>query len=363
MPYISRNIEESATLPAKFYSSERLFNKCIDNLFLHSWQFVTDDSVVQKKNSVYPFTLMREALPEPLFLVKNEEGIQCYSNVCTHRGNLLIDKSCVLNHGIVCGYHGRRFDLSGNFLSMPETQGMKNFPCKKDNLPMVSCNRWRQFIFTCLDPKFNFEQLIEDMEKRIHWMPVEDFEYRKDLSHEYLIDANWALYCDNYLEGFHIPFIHNDLNQVLDYKNYDVETFSYSNLQIGYGNNKDVCFDLPKSSEDYGENIAAYYFWMFPNTMLNFYPWGLSVNIITPISVDKTKVEFKSYVWREELLNQGAGADVNKVEIEDQEIVKRVQKGVRSKLYTHGRFSPSMEKGVHHFHRLIQQFVNLESNK
>ena len=81
------------------------------------------------------------------------------------------------------------------------------------------------------------------------------------------------------------------------------------------------------------------------------------LNIITPISVDKTRVEFKSYVWKEELLNQGAGADVNKVELEDQEIVQKVQKGVRSRLYNHGRFSPKMEKGVHHFHRLVRDFM------
>ena len=92
--------------------------------------------------------------------------------------------------------------------------------------------------------------------------------------------------------------------------------------------------------------------------MFNFYPWGLSMNIITPLSFNKTRVEFRSYVWNEELLNTGAGADVNKVELEDQEIIKRVQKGVKSRLYKSGRFSPEMEKGVHHFHRLIQRFMD-----
>ena len=92
--------------------------------------------------------------------------------------------------------------------------------------------------------------------------------------------------------------------------------------------------------------------------MFNFYPWGLSLNIITPLSIDKTKVEFKSYVWKEDLLKMGAGADVNKVELEDQQIVQNVQKGVKSSLYNHGRFSPKMEKGVHHFHLLISDFLN-----
>ena len=51
---------------------------------------------------------------------------------------------------------------------------------------------------------------------------------------EYLVNAHWALYCDNYLEGFHIPFVHNDLNAQLDYGNYTSELYEDMALQIGY---------------------------------------------------------------------------------------------------------------------------------
>ena len=87
--------------------------------------------------------------------------------------------------------------------------------------------------------------------------------------------------------------------------------------------------------------------------MLNFYPWGLSVNIVTPISVSKTKIQFKSYVWDQSKLNKGAGADLNRVELEDEEVVQQVHRGVASRFYRNGRFSPEMERGVHHFHSLI----------
>jgi choline monooxygenase len=120
---------------------------------------------------------------------------------------------------------------------------------------------------------------------------------------------------------------------------------------------------LPKNSKDYGKKIAAYYFWVFPNLMLNFYPWGLSVNIITPISLNQTKIQFKSYVWDESKLNSGAGADLHKVELEDEKVVEQVQKGVISRFYEYSRFSPSMEKGVHHFHTLISRFLNSQTKK
>ena len=119
----------------------------------------------------------------------------------------------------------------------------------------------------------------------------------------------------------------------------------------------DICFDIPNNSVDFGEKIAAYYFWVFPNMMFNFYPWGISVNIIKPVAVKKTKIDFISFVWDEEKLNKGAGGDLDKVELEDEEIVQRVQKGVGSRFYKNGRFSPKMEKGVHHFHSLISKFL------
>ena len=49
----------------------------------------------------------------------------------------------------------------------------------------------------------------------------------------------------------------------------------------------------------------------------------------------------------------GAGADLDRVEREDESVVECVQQGVRSRIYERGRYSPSREQGVHHFHRLL----------
>ena len=48
-----------------------------------------------------------------------------------------------------------------------------------------------------------------------------------------------------------------------------------------------------------------------------------------------------------------SGGDLDKVELEDQEIVEATQRGVLSKSYERGRYSPKMETGVHHFHRIL----------
>lgn len=151
--------------------------------------------------------------------------------------------------------------------------------------------------------------------------------------------------------------MHEDLNAVLDYGNYDTVLHEHLNVQIGYAEGTDAIFDLPEGHMDYGKKIAAYYYWVFPNMMFNFYPWGLSVNIVEPLAVDRTKVSFRSYVYDPSKLEKGAGSILDKVEMEDEEVVEGVQKGVRSQFYKAGRFSPTREQGVHHFHRLLAQFL------
>ena len=48
-------------------------------------------------------------------------------------------------------------------------------------------------------------------------------------------------------------------------------------------------------------------------------------------------------------------SDLNRVEMEDEEVVEAVQKGVKSRLYDRGRYSPRREVGTHQFHRLLER--------
>ena len=358
MIYIDNDIKKANTLPSEFYYSNKHFELCKENIFPKTWQLVTDDSKLKLENNTQPCYYIDGYIEEPLLYIRSNNGIKCFSNVCTHRGNLLIENSCSIQKQIVCKYHGRRFDTNGKFISMPESNGMENFPTEDDDLTSVPTAHWKQFIFSSLNPIVDFKTFIEEMDYRVGWMPIENFIFDSTSSRDYLVKANWALYCDNYLEGFHIPFVHKELAKTLDYSKYKSELFQYSNLQLGIASGAEHCFDLPIDSPDYGQKIAAYYFWVFPNMMFNFYPWGLSINIIKPINPKLTKVEFRTYIWDESKLEHGAGSILDKVEREDEDIVESVQKGVNSRYYKHGRYSPKMEKGVHHFHQLISRFIN-----
>ena len=285
-----------------------------------------------------------------MMLVAGDE-IRCMSNVCTHRGMLLIDGSCSRST-LQCPYHGRTFGLDGCMKSMPEFDLVEDFPTTQDDLRIFPSISWKGLFFTGLEPS-GLEACLEEMEARIGWMPIETFEHDHSRNRCYEISANWALYVDNYLEGFHIPFVHNDLNSALDYDEYRTEIFDGGVLQIGIASDGEPTFEIPEESPDFGLKVAAYYYWIYPGLMLNFYPWGLSVNLVLPLSVDRTRIEYHGFVWDKKFLGKGAGGDLDKVEDEDQFVVESTHRGVSSGSYERGRYSPSKEIGVHHFHQML----------
>ena len=353
--FVDPSIANARTLHTDFYFDPFVFDLAKEKLF-SSWQFIGDADSVKEAGTCLPVTLLPGYLDEPLLLTRDKAGqLHCLSNVCTHRGNILITEACQAAH-IRCRYHGRLFGLDGTFQSMPEFKEVTDFPTDEDNLTKLPLFQWNKFLFVSLT-KPDAGNPFAEMMARLEWLPLQEFYFRPDLSKEYSVQAHWALYCENYLEGFHIPFVHAGLNAVIDYGNYTTGLFPYASLQLGIAKESEEAFDLPPSSPDYGRKVAAYYFWVFPNMMFNFYPWGLSVNVVNPVAIDKTNVYFYTYMWDETKYNRGAGSDLDKVEREDEAIVENVQKGVRSAFYKHGRYSVTREQGVHHFHRLISEHL------
>jgi choline monooxygenase len=355
---IDPDIRAAATLPARVYSDPDLFRLQRERIFARTWQYAGYDDLVGVAGQVFPFTLLPGALDEPLLLTRDgDDRLHCLSNVCTHRGTIVVEGGGHLQQ-LRCRYHGRRFTLDGRFHSMPEFEDTANFPSKADDLPEVSLAQWERFLMVALGPAMSFDDLAAPLRRRLAGLPFPDLAFDATAARDYLVEANWALYVDNYLEGFHIPYVHSSLATTLDYGAYAVELERYAVLQLGIAKPGERAFALPASHPDHARAIAAYYFWLFPTTMFNVYPWGVSVNVVTPLAVDRTRVSFLPFVWDQSARGEGAGAGLDRVEREDEAIVEAVQRGVRSRLYERGRYSPAREAGVHHFHRLLAEFMH-----
>lgn len=356
--FINPDIRKAETLPSSFYKDQHIFEEIKEKVFAKSWMWIGDENLVPLSGSVYPFVLLDNYLTESILLCRDKDNhIKCLSNVCTHRGNLVVQNPGKAK-SLTCLYHGRKFGMDGSFKKMPEFEETENFPRACEGLHNFPLEKLGPHLFVALDPAFKFADVLTIMEERIGFLPLHEFRLDENLNKDYLVNCHWALYCDNYLEGFHIPFVHEDLNKVIDYGNYTTEIYDYLNLQIGYADEAQEVFNLPEGHIDFGKHVAAYYYWIFPNMMFNFYPWGLSINIVRPLSLNKTRVSFITYVHDDTKLNAGAGALLDKVEREDEFVVEGVHKGLQSRFYKTGRFSPTREKGIHHFHGLLAKFLS-----
>lgn len=332
-------IEDAISPRGDFFTSDESWKNQIDNL-AHHWHVypgkLPDPGVFQ------PWTLLPGCLDEPL-IVKNNE---CLSNVCTHKGALLLKEASTAD-GIRCPNHGRRFDEHGKMLSAPGFKKLPTFPNEDCGLPRPGFRQRLGVGFVNLDSEASFEGWWMQLD-RIEFLLNRPMKFGKVRNYD--VKAHWVMYIDNYLEGLHIPYVHRGLAKQVEMQTYEYELLPQGVLQTVEGSD---CFDIPEGHQDHGRNIAAYYYFLFPCTMLNFYPWGISVNVIQPRSPNETRVTFFSLIADESRVEKGAGSNLDIVEWEDEEIVESVAKGLKSRLYKGGRYSPKHEKGVHHFHKLF----------
>lgn len=349
---IDPRIDRAHTLPGRAYHDPAWFRAQTDRVFRRTWHLWSLDPRPCAAGDVAPWNLLPGVLDEPLLLTHDGSKLRCISNVCTHRGKVLVERPTNAK-SIRCGYHGRRFGLDGGVRAAPGFERVEGFPCATDHLQAVPMSSWQRLLFASLDPAHSIDALLGPLRSRVDPLVPSEMTFDPERSRQYDVDANWALYVDNYLEGFHIPFVHPSLNQALDFDGYRTETFDLSSVQIGIASEREAAFELPKSHPDHGQSVAAYYFWLYPATMINVYPWGLSVNVIQPQGASRTRVVYLRYVWDESKLEQGAGAGLDEVEYEDEIVVASCARGTKSRLYDRGSYAPSRELGVHHFHRLL----------
>jgi len=355
---IHPDITRARTPDKRLYTDPAVWAALRERVFARSWHWLGRLDDVSSTGACAPRDLLPGYLDEPLLLVRDEAGtLRALANACTHRGMRLLDAPCRLRE-IRCPYHSRRFDLAGRLRFMPGFEGVQDFPAPEDDLPAAVLHQAWGHGFAALDAAQPFAAWLDPVRERLAWLDIAAWAHDPARDRDYHFDAHWALYVENYLEGLHIPFVHPGLNGALAMEGYRYENFAGGTWQIADARPDEAAFDPPPGHPDRGRRIAAFYAWLFPNLMLNVYPWGLSVNVVEPLAPDRTRVRFRSFVADKSRLGQGAGGALDTVEMEDEAVVLGVQRSLRSRLVRGGRYAPVHEQGVHHFHRLLAQALD-----
>lgn len=350
-------IERSETIPSSWYSNPQFDEFERHCIFASTWQYVGHLSSVENPGDYLTATVANN----PIIVVRGRDNIlRAFYNVCRHRGGpLAIDEQGHCN-ALQCKYHGWTYTLEGMLRGVPQFDRVELFDQKDYGLIPVNIDTWEGLVFVNFGSATNLvalQSIMEGIPERIAPMKLSSKKFYRRVNYD--LNCNWKVYVDNYLEGYHLPFVHPDLCNLLDYQKYVTETFEYYSLQYSPFTGQENVY----GSKD-GE---AYYFFVFPNFMMNILPGRMQTNIVSPLAHNRCRVVFDYYYdditshQARKMIEEDLGYS-DHIQQEDIEICEHVQKGLESVAYNKGRFSVEMEKGVYHFQCLLKKAYKQNSH-
>jgi choline monooxygenase len=355
---IDCDVARAWTLPSYLYTDPATFAAEKEKIFARSWQVVGHRDQVTNAGDYFT----TELVGEPLLIVRGADGkLRGFYNVCRHRAGPPAEGRGSRKL-FRCGYHGWTYGLDGTLISATEIDGVEGFRPEDFALTPVRTEEWFGFIFVNLDP-VNLDAQARPLRESLGELPkqAEKFDFAGMKLFErrtYDMKCNWKTYVDNYLEGYHLPSVHPGLNRELDFNAYVVEPYERHVRQFSPIRGAQLGDTTPRRYQEAGEDLTTDYFWIFPNWMLNCYPDNISLNIVLPLEPERSLAIFEWYLPEKEHSSPAAKASVefsDQIQIEDIGICEIVQKNLRSRSYSRGRFSVKQEKGVHAFHRMYAE--------
>jgi phenylpropionate dioxygenase-like ring-hydroxylating dioxygenase large terminal subunit len=347
------DLSRAFSIPARWYTDPAMLESEKTRIFGHTWQALGHSADVAEPGSY----LAGNIAGEPVLVTRTKEGaLRGFSNVCRHRGAVLAEGSGEAA-SIKCPYHAWTYGLDGKLLGQPEFEGVLEWDRSQVCLPPFRAETWGPFVFVNQDLAAPpLAEVLGAIPEEIARIGCKIDSLRFCRRRDYVIECNWKVYIDNYLEGYHLPAAHPGLFRELDYQNYRVETFRYYSSQIAPIRPRQEEGEQ-RRYEFSGSDRSALYYWLFPNFTLNVYPDNLSSNLIVPLGPDRTLTVFEWFTPSGEV-EQATVDFSDEIQKEDIRICESVQRGLRSQHYNQGRFSVKRENGVHHFHGLLSEFLS-----
>ena len=374
-------VELASTLIPDAYTSPEFHALERDAIFARSWVPVCVADEVAESGSY----VVVDVAGRSLVVCRNRAGeLRAHHNVCRHRGTRLVDGE----HGQVerffqCPYHAWAYDLDGACLGTPlftpeagipsDQQGafdmsdVRAFDKADHGLYPARVDSWGCLVFVSLDPEAPpLLDELGDLPQRLAGHRLQEHRLLRRV--EYEIAANWKLVAENFMEYYHLPWVHPGLVKVSPLKAH--YRWQGTGMYMGFcttpiaANTEDGGWEgLPALStltED--DTESARFVWLFPNLAMNALPNHTFLMLARPTEAGRTdEVTYllahpESIAGAGETLEEGAGALIafwDEVNREDIAIVERVQQGLADLVYTGGRMCYRFEESVHRFQNMV----------
>ena len=282
------SLADASTIPSSWYVDSRIAELETNAVFGKTWQMVGRIEQVEKPGQF----VTASVAGEPIVVVRGNDGVlRGFYNVCRHHAAAVVSEPCGQASILHCPYHGWNYGLDGSLKGMPEFDGVKNFERQENGLVPVKAETWEKFVFVNLDPEaVPLRDFLGGLVKRVAPLGVSKLHYFD--TRVYDIHCNWKVFVDNFLDGgYHVPHLHKGLSSVLDYKEYTIENEDRYCLQSSpmVASNEDAATGTTRKGD------RAWYFWQYPNLMINCYEGYMDTNLVLPVDVDHCRVIFDFY--------------------------------------------------------------------
>jgi choline monooxygenase len=374
--YVDDDIRRAETLPAAAFTDRAFLDRELATVFARAWQLVPEPAgrgdaerpLVEQlapRGARVPFSL----LGRPLFAQRgwDDDALRVLPNTCTHAWYPLVPGPS-RGPTLVCGQHGRRFDCAGRFVSQPGFgKDVPDFPRACDHLAALPARPWRGWLFTRLGAgDRDLDATLAEVDASLVRYP-DELQPAASPGEVREVAGNWKLHAWNYLDRFHIAYIHRPpggLADACDLATYTTELYDDAVLQWVYARDPADGLDpalLPERFRDpSGRRVFALWWFVWPNLTLNFYPWGLSVNVYQPVP---DRPDATRFLWYHRVRDPALHAERDRrwlsaqVDAEDVDALAQVRAGLRSGFAPRGRFAPDDEQAAHWFHRRVSREV------
>ncbi|KAI8571382.1 hypothetical protein RHMOL_Rhmol01G0115700 [Rhododendron molle] len=351
-------LQEALTPPSSWYTHPCFLSLEFDRVFFRGWQAVGCTDQIKESGS---FFTGRLGNVEYVVCRGDNGDVHAFHNVCRHHASLLAfgsgQKSC-----FVCPYHGWTYGLDGALLKATRITGIQNFNVNEYGLKPLKVAIWGPFVLLNMEQSFP-QQGAGGKAVANEWLGSSseilstngvDSSLSYVCRREYTIECNWKVFCDNYLDGgYHVPYAHKGLASGLKLDSYSTTVFEKVSIQRCGGGSVETEDKIDRLGSE------ALYAFIYPNFMINRYgPW-MDTNLVLPLGPRKCQVIFDYFLDAslkdDKAFIERSLKESERVQMEDIVLSESVQKGLESPAYSTGRYAPSVEKAMHHFHCLLYE--------
>lgn len=312
----------------------------------------------------------------PLCAVRGNDGrARVFRNACRHRGMALVEGTGC-SHALVCRYHGWTYRLDGSLAHVPHADAFPDLNPSTRGLVEVTSREAAGLIVIGaleLDMAHNSlrgcaEEAMAELSDGSPWRDKLSPAKRMASENSVVLQTNWKVLVEQFLEGYHIRSTHRETFFPLQYDDLNVVEMFGPNSRITFPfRNIERLRDRPEALWT-TERRATFVYQLFPNVMLGTFPDQVIVIVVDPIDVDHSRITTYNLSTAEiaeavttTLARQGdatAPTLLQRGAVEDNEMSAGVQRGLRAGANAFVEFGRH-ESAIGHFHDALDQRLAL----